>query len=147
MGTIYKRGRVWCLDVYAGGRRIRKRVGPSKKIAELALKDAEVKIARDEFGFAKNDISIEAFMEKFLEYSQANHSPATYKRYRAVIDHFRRYLQPRSEIVFLSQIKAKEIDEYKVFRKRSGSILKSNFVFPHKDGGKIKGRNENRRLS
>jgi site-specific recombinase XerD len=117
MGTVYKRGRVWYLDVYAGGRRIRKRVGPSKKIAELALKDAEVKIARDEFGFARNDISIEAFMEKFLEYSQANHSPATFKRYRAVIDHFQRYLAQRSEIVFLSQVKAKEIDEYKVFRK------------------------------
>ena len=117
MGTIYKRGRVWYLDVYAGGRRIRKRVGPSKKIAELALKDAEVKIVRDEFGFARNDISIEAFMEKFMEYSQANHSPATFKRYKAVIDHFRRYLKQRSEIVFLSQIKAKEIDEYKVFRK------------------------------
>jgi site-specific recombinase XerD len=90
---------------------------PVEKIAELALKDAEVKIARDELGFAKNDISMEAFMEKFLEYSQANHSPATFKRYRALIDHFRRYLQQRSEIVFLSQVKAKEIDEYKAFRK------------------------------
>ncbi len=117
MGSIYKRENVWYIDVRAGGRRIRKRVNSSKKIAELALKDAEVKIARDEFGFAKNDISIEAFMEKFLAYSQANHSPATFKRYRAVIDHFRKYLRQRSDIVFLSQVKAREIDEYKVFRK------------------------------
>jgi len=38
------------------------------------LKDAEVKIARDEFGFAdKNDILITKFLEKFLEYSEAYH--------------------------------------------------------------------------
>jgi len=117
MGTIYKREKTWYIDVRAGGKRIRKRVGSSKQIAELALKDAEVKIARDEFGFAKNDIQIQKFLEKFLEYSEANHSSATFKRYRAVIDHFNRYLQLKSEAVLLSQIKAKEIDEYKVFRK------------------------------
>ena len=92
MGNIYKRGRIWYLDVRAGGRRIRKRIGTSKKIAELALKDAEVKIARDEFGFAQNDISVEKFLEKFLEYSEANHSPSTSNRYRAVIDHKDRFL-------------------------------------------------------
>ena len=46
MGTLYKRGRIWYVDVRAKGRRIRKRVGASKRIAELALKDAEVKIAK-----------------------------------------------------------------------------------------------------
>ncbi len=117
MGSIYKRGNIWYIDVRASGRRIRKRVGSSKKIAELALKDAEVKIARDEFGFAKNDISIEKFLERFLEYSDANHSKATYNRYRAVIDHFKRFLSLQREILFLSQIGAKEIDGYKVFRK------------------------------
>lgn len=117
MGSIYKRGDIWYLDVRAAGRRIRKRVGSSKKIAELALRDAEVKIARDEFGFARNDISIESFLEKFLEYSQANHSPATFKRYRAVIDHFKRFLKLQPEILFMSQVGAREIDGYKVFRK------------------------------
>lgn len=117
MGTIYKREKTWYIDVRAGGRRIRKRVGSSKKVAELALKDAEVKIARDEFGFAKNDIQIQKFLEKFLKYSEANHSSATFKRYRAVIDHFKRFLEHKPEIVLLSQIKTKEVDEYKVFRK------------------------------
>ena len=50
-GSIYKREDIWYIDVRANGRRIRKRVGTSKKVAELALRDAEVKIARDEFGF------------------------------------------------------------------------------------------------
>jgi len=117
MGSIYRRGRVWYVDVRARGRRIRRRVGPSKRLAELALKDAEVKIARDEFGFAKDDVPIEKFLEEFLRHSEASHSPNTFKRYRAVADHFKRFLWERPEVVFLSQIKAREIDEYKVFRK------------------------------
>jgi len=117
MGTIYKRGKTWYIDVRAGGRRIRKKVGQSKKVAELALKDAEVKIARDEFGFSNNDVQILKFIEKFLEYSQANHSLATFNRYRAVIDHFKRFLQLKPELVLLSQVHAREIDEFKVFRK------------------------------
>jgi len=58
MGAIYKRGRVWYIDVRYKNRRIRKAVGPSKKVAEMALKDTEVQIARDKFGFCKNDIAI-----------------------------------------------------------------------------------------
>ena len=54
MGNVYKRGKVWYIDVRAKGRRIRKKIGSSKKIAELALKDTEVKIARD-------DITAEGF--------------------------------------------------------------------------------------
>ncbi len=117
MGSIYKRGKTWYIDVRANGRRIRKRVGSSKKVAELALRDAEVKIARDEFGFGKNDIPVLKFLDKFLEYSQANHSKATYNRYRAVIDHFRRFLEQKPEIILLSQVHTKEIDEFKIFRK------------------------------
>jgi site-specific recombinase XerD len=118
MGVLYKRGKVWYLDVRAGGRRVRRRLGASKKVAELALKDAEIKIARDEFGFGKKDIPVEKFLAKFLEYSEANHSIATRKRYRAVIDHFQRFLSDKPEIVLLSQIGAKELDEYKMFRKQ-----------------------------
>jgi len=72
MGSIYKRGKNWYIDVRVKGRRIRKRVGRSKEIATLALKDAEVKAAREEFGFAKADISIDKFVERFLDYISVN---------------------------------------------------------------------------
>ncbi|UCD27702.1 MAG: tyrosine-type recombinase/integrase [Planctomycetota bacterium] len=117
MGRIYKRGRSWYLDITVKGRRIRRRVGPSKKVAQLALQDAEVKAARDEFGFAKNDIAIGKFFQKFLDYSGANHSTNTTKRYRAVIDNFNRFLEGYSDIVFISQIKPEHIDLYKVYRR------------------------------
>ena len=49
MGTVYRRGRTWYVNVMTMERRVRKRVGPSKKVAELVLKDIEVKIAKQKF--------------------------------------------------------------------------------------------------
>ena len=119
MGSIYKRGKIWYLDVRVKGRRIRKKVGSSKQIAELALKDAEVKIAKEEFGFAKNDISIDKFLEQFIEYSRANHRIATTNRYHAVIDHFKEFLKNKPDVTFLSEIRTEVIDQYKVSRKNA----------------------------
>ena len=119
MGNVYKRGKIWYLDVRYKGRRVRKRVGTSKKIAELALKDAEVHVAKDEFGFAQNDIAADKFFDEFLDYSRVNHQPSTTNRYRVVIDHFREYLKGRGKIAFLSEITPEEIDKYKLFRKDS----------------------------
>lgn len=118
MGSVFKRGDTWYYDVRVKGHRIRKRVGTSKKIAELALKDAEVKIAREEFGFIKNDISIEKLIEKFLEYNKTNNRPTTVSRYRAVTDHFREYLNlKRTTIVAASQITAEVVEGFKAFRR------------------------------
>ncbi len=118
MGRIYKRGRVWYLDVMAHGHRVRRRVGTSKRVAEQALADAEAKIARDEFGFTKHDIGIETFLERFLDYSRANHQKTTTNRYRAVIDHFSVFLKDQyPDIGMVSQITPEVIDRYKVARK------------------------------
>jgi hypothetical protein len=46
MGGIYKRGRYWYINLRFKGQRIRKKVGPSEKIAQIAPQDAEVKVAR-----------------------------------------------------------------------------------------------------
>ncbi len=120
MARIYKRGKQWCIDIRVKGRRIRRKVGTSKKIAELALKDAEVKIARDEFGFTKNDIGTEKFFERVLEYSRTNHQPTTTSRYRAVIEHFLAFLKAKySGIGFVSQVTTEVIDRYKTTRKNN----------------------------
>jgi len=119
MGSIYKRGKIWYIDVRAKGRRIRKRIGSSKRIAELALRDAEVKIARNEFGFGENDIALDKFFDMFVEYSQANHREATTKRYRAVMEHFRAFLETLRNVTFLSEVTTEVIDRYKVYRKSS----------------------------
>lgn len=118
MARIYKRENVWYLDIRVKGRRVRRRVGTSKKIAELALKDAEVRAARDEFGFTKHDISIEKLIEQFLEYNRTNHRASTTKRYKAVTDHFRRFLTAkRPDLVAVSQLTPEVIEGYKTFRR------------------------------
>ena len=48
MASIYKRGKVWYLTAYVNGRRARKRIGKSKKLAEPAREDIEVRIAKGE---------------------------------------------------------------------------------------------------
>ena len=59
MSRIYqregKKGVYWYLDYAVDGRRLRKRVGRSKKLAELALADIQVKLERKELGFQAKD--------------------------------------------------------------------------------------------
>lgn len=59
MARIYswagKNGTYWYLDYAVDGRRIRKRVGKSKKLAQLALADVQVKLERKELGFQSKD--------------------------------------------------------------------------------------------
>jgi integrase len=119
MGSLYKRGRIWYIDIRVKGRRIRRRIGSSRKIAELALKDAEIKAARDEFGFGQANIAIDKFIEKFEDYSRVNHTPPTFRRYRAVLTHFFRFVKEHTSAGFLSDINAELIDQYKACRRDS----------------------------
>lgn len=51
MGKVYKRGKNYYIDVRSNGKRIRRKVGPSKKLAALVLKDAEIQLAKNKFDF------------------------------------------------------------------------------------------------
>jgi len=118
MSRIYKRGKNWYIDVRHNGRRIRKKVGVSKHFAELALKDAEIKLLKEEYDFERKDISIDELINKFLEYNRTNHRQSTFKRYKAVTDHLKRYLtQSSKNIVMLSQFTPEVIEGYKTFRR------------------------------
>lgn len=126
MARIYKRDKVWYLDIRVKGRRIRRRVGTSKKVAELALKDAEVKVARHEFGFARKDIALDKLFELFLEYSRAHHRSGSTRRFRAIIDNFSRFIGAKSSITFLSEITIETIDQYKIYRRAPQGMSAGN---------------------
>jgi len=120
MGSIYKRGKIWYVDYRAGGRRFRRRVGPSKKVAELTLKNIEVRISQNDLTVVPNDKPIDAFLEEFMEYSRTNNTPGTCKRYRAVVDHFKRFLHERAPTVRrLCQLGPHLFERYKTWRKDS----------------------------
>ncbi len=78
MGTLFKKHDNWYLDYEAGGRRVCKPIGTSKKIAELALKDIEAKLATRQAGFpleeepAPKDKAIDKFLNDYLKYSRTN---------------------------------------------------------------------------
>lgn len=117
MGVTRKRGKIWYIDYVVNGQRVKRRVGPSKTLAELALKEIEVKIAKNELGFLPKDSDLQKLFQEFLEYSKTNHSPATIKRYGAIVDNFKAYLVKFPFITKISQLNPKIFEDYKAYRK------------------------------
>jgi len=118
MGVTYERDGVHYVDLYVQGRRIRKKAGKSKKLAELLLKDFEIKAERGQLGFLDHkEISIQDFFEEFRKYSEANHRPASQARYRAVVQNFQRFAQTATQCNKISQISIDMIEKYKIHRR------------------------------
>jgi integrase len=79
---VFKKGKNWYIDYYVKGHRKRKKIGPSKKLAEQVLKDVQTKIAKKEYLgiLEEKKILFEDFAQQYLEYSKTNKSTATYQR-------------------------------------------------------------------
>jgi len=122
VGVIRKRGKNYVVDYRLHGRRVTKSAGPSKKIAELYLKDIEVKIARGELGFERKDALFSTLLSEYHAYCKTNLAPTTRKRYGAIIDNFNRFLtknHPHMEKV--SHFTPKMFENFKQYRKEEGA--------------------------
>jgi len=117
MATLRCKNKTYFVDYRVNGRRMRKSIGRSKRIAELAVKDIEVKLARGELGFEKKDSDLKQLFEEFSAYSKTNHSPSSQKRYRAIIDNFKSFLSQYPYITKISQLGSKLFEDYKASRK------------------------------
>ena len=120
MASIYKRGDVWYLSYRAGGKRVRKSIGNSKKLAVLAQKEVEVRLAKKKLGWQDiRDPALCDFQEEYLRYLKANTRPTTYVRYRKALQHFTDFLQSYGNpSPKLSQISFQLIEEYKQERSK-----------------------------
>lgn len=117
MGTIRKIGKSWWVDYRLGEKRVRKRIGRSKRIAELALADIEVKIAKHRAGFATLDKKLSDYIPQFLSYIEAHSKPLTTTRYRQITKHLSVFLDTLEDPpIKLSQISPAIIEEYKLHR-------------------------------
>lgn len=117
MATIRDRNGVYYIDYRVNGKRFRKKVGPSKKIAELALKDIEVKIAKGELGFEQKDQELSKLFDYYTNYSKTNHSPSTQRRYRAIVDNFKEFLTEKYPFVTkISHLGPRLFEDYKSYR-------------------------------
>jgi len=126
MASIFQRGKVWYLSYYVGGKRIKKSVGKSKKIAQLALADIEIKLVKNQIGLPvekekPRDKYIDEFFNEYLTYSKTNHSKNTTKRYRAIIDNFSSFLKLYPGIKRLTHLKPNLFEQYKAHRRNGGN--------------------------
>ena len=79
---IYQRKGVWYIDYSFNGRRVRKKVGTSRKMAELALNETELKIVKKKFlGINEPKRMIfDKLCEEYLQFSKANKRPLSHLR-------------------------------------------------------------------
>jgi integrase len=80
---IFQKGNNWYIDYYVKGRRKRKKIGPSKKLALQVLKDVQIKIAKGEYLgiYEEKKIPFNEYAKEYLDYSKANKAWSTYHRH------------------------------------------------------------------
>jgi integrase len=111
---IFQRGDTWYIDYVYNGRRYRKRAGHSKRVAELTLKDIELKIERREnLGIQdQKKITFAVFAEEYLKYAKTNKSARTYDLNVGNI----RELGPHFNDRLLSEITPQHVERFKADR-------------------------------
>jgi len=77
---IYKKGGSWYVDYRVGGRRLRERVGPSKKLAETVLGKRRTEVAEGRF-LGRKAIKRVRFDEFAGEYLDKYTPPVLQKKY------------------------------------------------------------------
>ena len=109
--AVYKKGRHWYIDYYVKGVRKRKKIGPSKQVAELALKDVELKIAKGEYLgiYEEKKVTFREFSTEYLAYSQANKSLSSYHRDQVTIT---RWLLPAFGEQYLFDLALAAVERY-----------------------------------
>jgi len=112
---VFKKGSSWWIDFYHQGKRIRRKVGPSKKVAEMALADVQVKKAKNDFlGVCDpKRVTFKDFAAEYLEYAKANKAKSSYERDVTTI---KKHLVPLWSDLQLSRITAKMMEDYKLKR-------------------------------
>jgi site-specific recombinase XerD len=120
MARIYqvvgKKGARWYLDYQVEGRRVRKRVGNSKHLAQLALADIQVKLERKEAGFSVKDRGLHNFIQEYLAYAKANKARNTLARDEITLKHFTDFMK----VDKLSAVTAAKLEAYKAWRREAG---------------------------
>jgi integrase len=114
MGIFKKQGN-WWIDFYHQGKRIRRKVGPSKKVAEMALADVQVKKAKNDFlGVCEpKKILFKDFATEYLAYSKANKAKRSYDRDILTLDG---HVLPLWGDQPLAQLNPKIVEDYKAKR-------------------------------
>jgi integrase len=117
---VFKKGKNWYVDYYLKGKRKRKKVGPSKKLAEQVLKDIQVKIVKGEYlgMLEEKKVLFKEFAGIYLDYSRTNKSPSTFRREQVIFRGLTAYFGEK----YLFEINSQLIEEYKAMRLQKGVV-------------------------
>jgi len=121
---LYQRNDVWYIDYSFQGKRIRVKIGKSKEMAELALKEIEVKRAKGEFtGIVElTKIKFKVLAKKYLEFSKANKSENSYRTDKGFVKNLMAQFG-EEEII---RITALDVENYQMARKNEVSNITIN---------------------
>ncbi len=133
MSRVYKRGNLWYLDFEINGKRHRKSLGTrSKRVAELALKDLDVKIAKEKYDLAPPEkIRFDEFAYKFLDWYRVQNSKKSYEDYWNL---FTSTIIPYFNETWLTEITIQTIEIYKLERTKKiapGTVNKELVALRH----------------
>lgn len=107
MGIFQKKGK-WYIDFYLQGRRIRRAVGHSKRLAEKALKAVQTDIERGEYRFQKEKkTTFEHLAAEYLEYAKVNKKSWRTDEYNL------KALKHNLKGMMISRISSKHIEDLK----------------------------------
>ena len=86
--SVYRKNGNWFIDFYCGSKRIRRMIGPSKRLAETALKDAQIKVAKEEYLGIYEDrkITLKDFSKEYLEHMKKRLDPYNYERCQGIVN-------------------------------------------------------------
>jgi integrase len=119
MASLYMKGPSWYLSWYnAKHKKKYKCVGKVKRYAELALKDLEVRLARDQAGFPetkKTEVTLEDRLNRHLDKVRANSAPRTVARYKAIAAHLLNYFSVNGAVT------SEALEKYKEHRLGEGA--------------------------
>jgi len=135
MATLWKRRIgsrcIYYVDYYYQGKRVRKSTKTGdRKLAKLFLKDIEVRIAKEEFGFnnlSDNKMRLGEFFEKYLVFSEATKAENT-----VLLDgHAQRVFLNFTGNTYLSRITSNRVEEFKLDRLKSVKPVSFNLEYRH----------------
>jgi integrase len=117
MSRIFKRGNIWYIDYEYKGRRSRHSLNTkNKKVADLALKNIDVQIAKEELNLAKpRKATFDSFSNKFLKWYEVQNSYRSFKDYENL---FGSTIMPHFKEFHLDDIDVEMIEEYKIERSK-----------------------------
>jgi integrase len=127
--AVKKRNGNWWVDTYVNGERLRRKIGPDKRTAELAEKNLKIKAAQGEWldiHTAKR-ISFKAFCKEFIS-RQTGKAPGTIRSYTLAIDN---HLVPYFGDRHLSEIRPRHVDEFLAEKANGLKLATARLLLQH----------------